>query len=139
PNIANAAGGDGTDIGAFEAQPATLTVNTTANTESITDTSLSLRDALQLADGNFMLTQMTPQVKAQVVGDPGYFDTINLTAGAMYSFKAADYGPVTADNFWYGPNALPAVSDFVTINGNGATLVRTDTTTDTAHGLRFFY
>ena len=38
------------------------------------------------------------------------------------------------DNAWYGPNGLPAISSDVTINGNGATIERTGTTT-----FRFFY
>ncbi len=134
---------DGTpsDAGAVQDRIAVLNVNTTANTESTSDIALSLRDALQLANGNFQLANMTPQVMAQVSGDPGDIDTINLIPGT-YTFKAADYASQgqTADNFWYGPNALPAVSSAVIINGDGAVLLRPSTETDdAADALRFFY
>ena len=52
------------DAGAVQDRIATLNVNTTANTESITDTALSLRDALPLANGSFQLSQSTPQAGA---------------------------------------------------------------------------
>ena len=59
--------------------------------------------------------------------------TINLQAGATYDFT-------TADNDWYGPDALPAISSTVTINGNGATLQRDASLgTATSGSLRFFY
>src|SRR5271165_544592 len=35
--------------------------------------------------------------------------TINLTAGSPYTFT-------TPDNYWYGPDALPAISNNITIN-----------------------
>ncbi len=133
--------GTPSDAGAVQDRIAFLNVNTTANTESITDTALSLRDAMQLANGSFLLSQMTPQVQAQVTGAPDDIDVINLTPGT-YAFQASDYASTgqTADNFWYGPNALPAVRSAVIVNGNGATLLRPTTeTNDTAHALRFFY
>ncbi len=54
-------------------------------------------------------------------------DTITLLAGCTYSFSAAN-------NYWYGPNALPPISSTITIEGNGAVLQNTNTTR-----LRFFY
>jgi hypothetical protein len=63
--------------------------------------------------------------------NPGQ-DTINLTQ-STYTFTAAD-------NYWYGPNALPAISSVIWINGNGATLQRDPTLPqDTNHAFRFFY
>ena len=59
--------------------------------------------------------------------DNGQADTITLTAGCTYSFSAAN-------NYWYGPNALPAIASDITIEGNGAVLENTNTTR-----LRFFY
>ena len=59
-------------------------------------------------------------------------DTIQLAANGVYSFAGAN-------NYWYGPNALPAISSAVTIEGNGATLDRASTGTATADALRFFY
>jgi hypothetical protein len=44
-------------------------------------------------------------------------DTIVLTAGCSYSLS-------TVDNFWYGPNGLPAISSDIVIEGNGATITR---------------
>ena len=42
-------------------------------------------------------------------------DSITLFHNGTYSFS-------TANNFWYGPDALPAISSTITINGDGATL-----------------
>ena len=46
--------------------------------------------------------------------------TIMLAAGAMYDLTSVD-------NYWYGPDGLPAISSNVTINGQGATIERTGT------------
>ena len=40
-------------------------------------------------------------------------DTLVLAAGCTYTFTVAN-------NFWYGPNALPAIQSTMTIEGNGA-------------------
>src|SRR5262249_4534074 len=56
----------------------------------------------------------------------GQANTINLSP-SVFNFTAPD-------NFWYGPNALPAISSDLTINGSGAFLVRQGTTP-----FRFFY
>lgn len=55
-------------------------------------------------------------------------DTIELPAGCTYTFS-------TVDNWWYGPNALPAISSAITIQGNGAVL----DSASTAGRLRFFF
>jgi hypothetical protein len=44
-------------------------------------------------------------------------NTIQLPAGAAIDFSAG-----TADNYWYGPNALPPIASTIAIEGNGATL-----------------
>ncbi|HEX8915950.1 MAG TPA: hypothetical protein VF796_26620, partial [Humisphaera sp.] len=44
-------------------------------------------------------------------------DTISLAAGSTYTLTAQD-------NYWYGPNGLPAITSDVTIEGNGATIER---------------
>jgi hypothetical protein len=63
---------------------------------------------------------------------PGTTTTINLTQ-STYDFTQAN-------NYWYGPDALPAISRAVTINGNGAVLQRDSSLPNTtAGGLRFFY
>ncbi len=54
-------------------------------------------------------------------------DTISLGDGCTYTFTLAN-------NYWYGPNALPAIASEITIEGNSARLVNTNATR-----LRFFY
>jgi hypothetical protein len=44
---------------------------------------------------------------------------INLVGGCTYLLT-------TVDNYWYGPNGLPAISAEIAINGNGATLARSE-------------
>jgi hypothetical protein len=63
-------------------------------------------------------------IQANLFGTP---HLITLASNAVYSFT-------NADNYWYGPNALPPVAADITIEGNGALLQRS-----TTQGLRFFY
>ena len=51
----------------------------------------------------------------------GFLYTINLAQGAIYALT-------TPDNYWYGPNGLPAIASDITINGNGATIERVGST-----------
>ena len=46
----------------------------------------------------------------------GQSNTINLTASIYYL--------TTVNNYWYGPNGLPAISSNLTIHGNGAIIQR---------------
>ncbi|TAH43131.1 MAG: hypothetical protein EYC71_10645 [Gammaproteobacteria bacterium] len=48
--------------------------------------------------------------------NPG-LDTIQLGSACIYSITGAN-------NYWYGPNGLPAISSEISIQGNGATLAR---------------
>jgi len=59
----------------------------------------------------------------------GQSNTINLTASV--------YDLTTVNNYWYGPNGLPAISSNLTIHGNGATIQR-DTASITPD-FRLFY
>lgn len=59
-------------------------------------------------------------------------DTLDLGAGCVYGFGAAN-------NFWYGPNALPPIASTITIRGHGARLQATHVDTTAANGFRFFY
>src|SRR6185312_4514676 len=85
----------------------TITVNDTAdqldNPTTVTYATLgatvSLRDAINAADNT------------------GGNATIVLASGATYDFT-------TADNNWYGPNALPPIATNITIVGHGSTLER---------------
>src|SRR5262249_10305905 len=54
--------------------------------------------------------------------------TIDLAAQATYTLTQVD-------DFWYGPDGLPPVDKALTINGNGAVLVRAAA----APAFRFFY
>ena len=117
------------DLGAWQhtAGTSTITVTSTADTAdswSLSATSVpgndlgsvTLRDAINLAD------------------NAGGTSTIVLASGATYDFT-------TADNNWYGPDALPPVASNITILGNGSTLERASSldADTTADGLRFFY
>ena len=46
----------------------------------------------------------------------GQSNTINLRAG--------NYNLTEVNNFWYGPNGLPAITSNLTLVGNGATIER---------------
>ncbi len=50
-------------------------------------------------------------------------DVIELATDCVYSFTAPYTSPGNFD-FWYGPSALPAIANTITINGNGATIER---------------
>src|SRR5262249_7306142 len=71
----------------------------TASRTTVQGTQISLRDAINIANNT-----------------PGP-DTIALAAFQHYKLDQVD-------NYWYGPNGLPAISSKITIRGNGATIVR---------------
>jgi hypothetical protein len=54
--------------------------------------------------------------------------TIDLASGGAYSVSAPS-------DWWYGPNAFPAIASAITINGNGATISRASSSPK----FRFFY
>ena len=60
----------------------------------------------------------------------GQSNTINLTAGT--------YDLTAVNNTWYGPNGLPAITSNLTINGNGAVIVR-DPSLGGNNPFRLFY
>ncbi|WP_435008261.1 hypothetical protein P12x_005526 [Tundrisphaera lichenicola] len=53
----------------------------------------------------------------QGANEIGGINSIILQPGSQY-----DYG--SPDNYWFGPNALPAITSNLTIIGNGATIAR---------------
>ena len=59
-------------------------------------------------------------------------DTIDLAAGCVYTLTAVD-------NYWYGPNGLPAITSTIVIEGNGATILRDGSAPAVEDRLRFFY
>src|SRR5262245_9596436 len=94
--------------------PATIAVTTAANVVS-NDADFSSVTALQSNPGSDGLISLREAIKAANANPDD--DTIQLQAFTTYTFNAVD-------NYWYGPNALPAISTHITIEGNGATLVR---------------
>ena len=58
----------------------------------------------------------------------GESDTITLTAGCTYTLTAPN-------NYWYGPTGLPPITSIITINGNGATILRNTSSSN----FRLFY
>jgi hypothetical protein len=114
------------DIGAFQHTVGTYTITVTDAVDELNysttvlasglSSTVSLRDAINAADNT------------------GGTATIVLASGATYDFT-------TADNNWYGPDALPPVAGVsITIQGNGSTLQRDSSLADTAAtALRFFY
>jgi hypothetical protein len=106
PGFANATGGDGSDIGAFEFQKATITVNSTA--DNTTDTTVvTLRDAIELAEGTLTRANLSAQQNAQVQGDVGGLSTILFD-------PSLDGQAIVLES------ALPAVDHDVTIQGGGS-------------------
>jgi len=110
PAISNA--GDGTDIGSVEllcdsptTNPLVLTINPASNPNGAAQ---ELLNAINCANDDPAAT------------------TIQLACGT-YSYS-------TANNWEFGPNALPIIQSNITIQGNGAILNSTATTR-----LRFFY
>src|SRR3954467_4384461 len=100
------------------------------------------RGAAVLAAG-FMASAAADAHAATITVDAG--DTLGLNAGinTRNATPAADtvqisgtYTFTTADNSWYGPNALPAITTDVTLTGTAAgTLIRASNATR----LRLFY
>lgn len=58
--------------------------------------------------------------------------TIELASGGLYSVTAAS-------DWWYGPNAFPAISAAIVINGNGATIQSIWESAGSPTPFRFFY
>lgn len=103
-----------TTANAFDAAP-TVTIADLAGPGTNPDGLISLREAIAAANNT------------------GGADQIILQSATTYLFAAPD-------DYWYGPNALPAISSDITIEGNGATLLRDPLLPqDTENAFRFFY
>ena len=98
-----------------------------------------LRPGLEPMEGRIVLSSATFRVGpgdtasliasiAAANADGDTSNTIFLAPGSTYVFTAPD-------NYWYGPDALPAIGSNLTIEGNGSTLERSST----AGAFRFFY
>ncbi len=64
----------------------------------------------------------------QANATPAIADTVALGPGCLYELTVED-------NFWYGPNGLPPIASDITIDGNGATIARADSSPK----FRFFF
>src|SRR5580704_5887940 len=88
-------------------------------------TSAAVRSIVEALEFRQLLSivPLTPATSSELIADintansVGGSNTITLTQGATYDFTAAD-------NDWYGPDALPAITSNITIAGNGATIQR---------------
>jgi hypothetical protein len=104
----------------------TITVNDT--NQIATDCTLS--SAILLTSGVEVINGVLNGCLNSVSGNIGTgATTIQLQANQTYTMA-------TADNYWYGPNALPPIATTIIIEGNGATLQITDST---IVRLRFFF
>jgi hypothetical protein len=124
--------GNGSDLGAVEIQPATLTVNTTSTAANQTSV-LTLPEAVELADGNISVFSLTQAQLAQVSGDPGFATTIDFApslAGQPITLSSA------TDNV-VGPTALLITSN-VTIAGPAGTSGMTIAGPGASGNLRLF-
>lgn len=90
----------------------------------------SLEDRTLLAVFNVGASDVATLIaNINTANNNGETNTINLTAST--------YDLTKVNNFWYGPNALPAISSNLTINGNGATIQRNSVSGTPA--MRLFY
>jgi hypothetical protein len=127
-------------VPAIASAATTISVTNTADTLGAAGAGqCTLRDALVVADAasNPALTTAAEPggsgAQADCSGEEtgsGSPYTIDLAAAATYTLGAVD-------NYWFGPDGLPPISDTVAIDGNGATISRSSAggTPD----FRFFY
>ena len=112
PTIANAAGGDGSDIGAFEVQPNSISVNTAADGDDGACTAIgtgngcTLREAINAANS-------TP-TSDKIVFDPSVFPSAATGAGLSPSLNPPIGGTIQLSS------GLPVISTYILISGTGA-------------------
>ena len=107
--------GDQHDLGGAAAQPAVPGCGRPAR-------------ARGSAHGDCTTTDLIAKINAaNNTTNPEGQNTLSLNSGCTYTLTAVD-------NWWYGPNALPAISSDIVIEGNGAVIESTATTR-----LRFFF
>jgi sugar lactone lactonase YvrE len=99
-----------------------------------TDDTLHYSPTVMISDLNPATTSITLRDATNAANNTGGSNVIELAANTTYIVS-----PANVDNVTNGPNALPAISSNITIEGNGAILHRTGTGTTTADALRFFY
>ncbi len=107
--------GDGSDLGAVEIHPATLTVNTTDGS-STSGAALSLAAAVALADGTLAFGSLTAAQQAQVSGDPAFDPTIQFAE----NLDGQEINLTTATDTEQGPTALLITTDVVIVGPSGS-------------------
>lgn len=118
----------------------TITVSSTAGTLGAGPAGqCTLRDALVVAD-----TASNPALatSAEPGGDLAARDCAGEVSGSGSPYTlalapAATYTLDAVDNYWFGPDGLPPISDTIIIEGNGATIERSSASGTPA--FRFFY
>jgi len=102
--------------------------------------SLALSLALVVLSSSPVAIGQAGQTISVADGDVAGFitaiQTLNANGGGTISLANGGAYSVTApSDWWYGPNAFPAISSAITIDGNGATISRASGSTN----FRFFY
>jgi hypothetical protein len=85
---------------------ATLTVNTLADENSQADSTLSLREAIDLVDGTLALSKLSAGEKAQITGTPGAGSLINFTSGMSGTITLSSLLPLTQSMTIEGAGAI---------------------------------
>jgi len=79
-----------------------------------------------------------PVANGDLTGLQNAITTLNASGGGTISLAANGTYTVTVPvDWWYGPNAFPAISSIITIQGNGATIQRS--TASGTPNFRFFF
>lgn len=87
----------------------------------------ALRRGLDVTLNSCEASELVAELRAAL--QSGQASTIRLRAGCRYQVSSVD-------NYWYGPNGLPAISGIITIEGNGASIERSP---DVVSPFRLFY
>ena len=108
------------------AMPSVVTISVTSASDTPTYPATETFSQLQQAN----LVNVTLRDALDVANNSGIVNTyvINLQSSTAYHLTQID-------NYWYGPDGLPAIANNVTINGNGATIERDSS----APNFRLFY
>jgi hypothetical protein len=119
------------DLGAYQIDRSyTLTVNSTADALD-PDANVIRADAGNTSETDTLGGTVTLRDALNAARNTGGTATINLQ-DATYTLNAID-------NYWYGPDGLPAISSPMTLEGNGATIARDTVAADQTPAFRLFY
>ncbi len=103
---------------------------------SRTRTSLLLLIGLFLCLPAYAQNQVIDVANGDVAGLISAINTLNYNGGGTIVLASGgQYIVSQPDNYWYGPNAFPAITSSILIVGGGATIVRASN----APKFRFFY